>query len=212
MTRTRPACSSPAQIAEAVPAYADLLDTIETQFPGATEREQFQESVRHLIDDLVSGLIKGTVAAVKAAEVGDIEAVRRHPSRLARFTPETRETSLQLKRFLLRNVYSSDALEKDRRDSIAKLDRLFEYLLEHPEKIPGGDAAEQLTAPGGLQLHRRDDRPLLPALLRTRSFNLPPSNSSTALPGARCSFVPVAGTTRRRAFPAIPSLRARRRL
>src|SRR5580704_12033468 len=56
-----------AQIAEAVPAYAELLDTIETQFPGATEREQFQESVRELIDDLVSGLIQGTVAAVDAA-------------------------------------------------------------------------------------------------------------------------------------------------
>jgi dGTPase len=133
-----------AQIAEAVPAYAELLDTIETQFPGATGREQFQESVRHLIDDLVSGLITGTVTAVKDAGVTDIEAVRRHPARLVRFTAETRQTSLELKRFLLRNVYSSDALDKNRRDSIAKLDQLFEYLLAHPEKVrPGGDSPEQ---------------------------------------------------------------------
>jgi dGTPase len=132
------------QIAEAVPAYAELLDTIETQFPGATGREQFQESVRHLIDDLVSGLINGTVAAVKDAGVSDIEAVRWHPSRLARFTAETRQTSLQLKRFLLRNVYSSEALDHNRRDSIAKLDQLFEYLLAHPEKIrAGGDSGEE---------------------------------------------------------------------
>jgi dGTPase len=125
------------QIAAEVPAYAEFLETIETQFPGATAREQFQESVRHLIDDLVSGLITGTVGAVKAAGIGDIDAVRRHPVRLANFTPETRQTSLLLKRFLLRNVYSAEALDKDRRYSIVKLDRLFEYLVEHPEKIPG---------------------------------------------------------------------------
>jgi dGTPase len=125
----------PARIAEAVPAYADLLDTIETQFPGASEREQFQESVRQLIDDLVSGLIQGTVAAAQASGAADFEAVQQHRSRLARFAPEVRETSLELKRFLLRNVYSSDALEGDRRESIVKLERTFEYLLDHPEKI-----------------------------------------------------------------------------
>jgi dGTPase len=127
---------APAQIAAAVPAYADLLDTIETQFPGAPEKERFQESVRQLIDDQVSGFIKGTVDAVNASGVKDFDSVRHHPSRLARLTPAVRETSLQLKRFLLKNVYSSDALEQDRRESIAKLDRTFEYLLEHPEKMP----------------------------------------------------------------------------
>lgn len=129
---------TPGRIAEAVPAYAELLDTIETQFPGATEREQFEESVRELIDDLVSGLINGTVAAVNAAGVADVEAVRRYPSRLVRFTPEARETSLQLKRFLLGNVYSSEVLEGERQQSIAKLNLLFEYLVAHPEAMPGG--------------------------------------------------------------------------
>jgi len=131
----------PEGIAAAVPAYAEILDTIETQFPGATERERFQESVRHLIDDQVSGFIQGTVDAVNAAGVKDIDAVRFYPSRLARFTPPVRETSLQLKRFLLANVYSSDELEPDRRESIAKLDRMFEYLLEHPEGISGAAPA-----------------------------------------------------------------------
>jgi dGTPase len=130
---------APAQVAAAVPAYADLLDTIETQFPGANERERFQESVRHLIDDQVSGFIGGTVDAVNAAGVKDFESVRHHASRLARLTPEVRQTSLQLKRFLLANVYSSEALEQDRRESIAKLDRVFEYLLEHPQRMPGAE-------------------------------------------------------------------------
>jgi dGTPase len=57
-------------------------------------------------------------------------------------TPGVRETSLQLKRFLMRNVYSSDELEQDRRESIAKLDQMFEYLMTHPEKM-GGDGGHR---------------------------------------------------------------------
>jgi dGTPase len=99
--------------------------------------------VRELIDNLVSALIEGTVAAVDAAAVADVEAVRRYPSRLVRFTPEARGTSLQLKQFLLRNVYSSEILESERQESIARLNLLFEYLVAHPEAIPGsGEAAE----------------------------------------------------------------------
>jgi dGTPase len=120
---------TPDRIAAAVPVYAELLDTVETQFPGATERERFQETVRQLIDGQVSGFIKGTLDAVNAADVKDFESVRHHRSRLARFTPEVRATSTQIKRLLMADVYSSRALELDRRESIAKLDRMFEYLL-----------------------------------------------------------------------------------
>jgi dGTPase len=130
---------TPERIAEAVPAYAELVDTIETQFPGASERERFGESIRHLIDDQVSGLLVGTVEAAKTAAVSDFEAVRNYPSRLARLTPGVRETSLQLKRFLLANVYTSDELERERQESIAKLDRVFEYLFGHPEKLPASE-------------------------------------------------------------------------
>lgn len=124
------------QIAAAVPPYAEILDSIDTQFPGLTERERFQESVRHLIDALVTGLIEGTVAAARDAGVQNVEDVRRHPTRIARFTPAARETSHLFKRFLLRNVYSSEVLEKDRGDSTGKLTRVFDYLLAHPEKLP----------------------------------------------------------------------------
>ncbi len=119
----------PAQIAASVPAWAEILDTVETQYPGASEREQFQESVRQLIDDLVSGLIEGTIAAARASGANDFEAVRSHPVRLACFSSEALGTSRELKAFLFRNVYSTAALDEDRRNSIARLKQLFETLV-----------------------------------------------------------------------------------
>src|SRR6266568_1448969 len=36
-------------IAEAVPQYRDIHETVETQFPGATDRERFHEALRQLV-------------------------------------------------------------------------------------------------------------------------------------------------------------------
>jgi dGTPase len=134
---------TPEQIAAEVPAYYEILDAVETQFPGASDRERFQESIRQLVHDLVSGLIEGTVSAARAAGVVDPEGVRLHPERLARFSPEALQTSLQLKRALQRYVYCSVSLVEDRRDSIERLTRMFEYLMEHPEGAAGLDPSKE---------------------------------------------------------------------
>jgi dGTPase len=46
---------------------------------------------------------------------------------------------MSLKRFLFAEVYSSEALERDRRESVDRLTRMFEYLIVHPEAVPGLD-------------------------------------------------------------------------
>jgi dGTPase len=141
------------QVAESVPAYAEIVDTVETQFPGASDRERFQESVRQLLDDLVSGLIEGTVSAARAAGVEDVESVRRHHARIAQFSSDAREISVLMKRFLHRHVYSSETLERDRGDSTERLTEMFEYLMAHPEKVPG-PAKDPDDAGRGTPLHR----------------------------------------------------------
>ena len=131
------------QIAAGVPAYAEILETVETQFPGASGRERFQESVRQLIDGLVSGLIEGTADAARSANLRTVDDVRHNPERVARFLPAAGEASAILKKFLYANVYSSEALEHDRQDSVARLTRMFEYFMEHPEEVPGGEDSKR---------------------------------------------------------------------
>ncbi len=139
-----------ADIALEVPYYAGLREATETQFPGASEREQFQETLRHLIDALVSGLIEGTVRAAQAAGVDSVDDVRDWPRRLAVLTAPAAEATQALKRFLNRHVYSSEALEQDRRRSSAMMSELFQFLLDHPGELPGH--YRQQTA--GLPPHR----------------------------------------------------------
>jgi len=141
---------SAGDVAACVPQYLAIHEAVETQFPGATERERFHESLRQLVDALVTGLIEGTVAAAERSGVSDVEAVRALGERLAAFTPEAAETSRALKRFLHRNVYDSPALQEGRQLSMAMIEELFQFFAEDPGKMPEG--YRQQTA--GEPVHR----------------------------------------------------------
>ena len=54
----------PEDVAAEAPYYRELYEASETQFPGAPESARFHETLRSLIDSLVSGLIEGTRHAV----------------------------------------------------------------------------------------------------------------------------------------------------
>jgi len=123
-------------VAAAAPYYRELYEAAETQFPGAPESARFHETLRGLIDSLVSGLIEGTVHRASEAAAGSVEDVRRHPARLAAFTPETETANRDLKRFLHRRVYTSPALREERDRAAAMIAELFDFFLERPERLP----------------------------------------------------------------------------
>jgi dGTPase len=125
-----------ASLAECVPQYREIYETVETQFPGASASERFQEALRQLMDSLVTGLIDGTVGKVGASGARCADDVRQAPERLAAFTPEIAETDRQLKRFLRTNVYSAPAIGEERARSTAMIAELFEIFLRHPEQMP----------------------------------------------------------------------------
>jgi dGTPase len=124
------------QIAAAVPEYARILDALETQFPGASDRERFNESVRRSIDLLVTGLIEGTARAAAASGVRSVGDLRRHPTRIASFTPESKAANQGLKRFLHTHVYSSEALSNERLRSTRMIAELFQFFLRNPDALP----------------------------------------------------------------------------
>jgi len=124
------------EVAASAPQYAAILDTIDTQFPGATPRERFQETLRQLVDALVSGVIHGTVEQARLAKVETVDDIRAFPRRLTAFTAEAAETSRQLKRFLLGKVYEAPALTTGRSRSVAMIGELFQLFLDHPDRLP----------------------------------------------------------------------------
>lgn len=134
------------ELGAAIPAWAEIFETIQSMYPGAPERVQFQEALRQVIDLLVTGLVEGTAAACIKAGAKTVEDVRRYPARLAELTPDARETGKVLKRYLRQKVYHSPALKEERERNVGMISALFEYYAADPSRLPepyGQQAAER---------------------------------------------------------------------
>ncbi len=140
---------APEDAAREVAKFGELWDAAEMQFPGADEEVRLKEVVRGLINWLVTGLMAGTVAA--ADGLTGLEDIRRNGARIARFSPETAAGSTELKRFLREHVYSSEELVRSRRECAGKIPALFQFFLEHPERLHGPHREGASAEP----LHRR---------------------------------------------------------
>jgi dGTPase len=125
-----------------------LDEILAQQYPGAPERVRVHEIVRALIDWLVSGLIEGTIEA--ARELQDVDAVRRNPARVARFSADTAAGSQELKDFLRTTVYQSGWVAEDRKKSTGLIASLFEFFIKHPNRLP----VNYLEESAGQPLHR----------------------------------------------------------
>lgn len=124
------------EIASAVPYYGDLARSVAGRFPGAPERVRFQEILRSLVDHLVSGLIEGTLEAVRGSGAASLKDVREAPRRLAVLRDGSAATRLQLKGFLHERVYSSPVLVEERRKASSSISRLFRLFYEDPSELP----------------------------------------------------------------------------
>jgi dGTPase len=119
-----------------VPAFAQAWDEVSSTHPQGPTKLKFNESVKRIFDRLTTDLIETTRCEIRKSEIRTVEDVRRHPKRLAAFTPAAADLNLTLKRFLTSRIYSHDSIAEDRKRSVEALDALFQFFLDHPEKMP----------------------------------------------------------------------------
>ncbi len=124
------------EIAGQISEYGALLGRVRSRYPGAPDGILFQETLRKLINLLVSGLIEGTIDAVARSRCRDLGDVRRTQRRLVEMLPGPASANRELKRFLFERVYSIEPLQLERRRAMEEICRLFDHYIEHPEGLP----------------------------------------------------------------------------
>jgi dGTPase len=125
-------------IGQAVPLFAEHMDAVQNMYPGASERIQFHETQRFLINHLVSGFIEGTYREAEASGAKDVWDVRYSARRLATMTSEGADLNGRLKALLTERVYQCSPLIGERSFVGAKVAALFNYFMEHPDSISEG--------------------------------------------------------------------------
>jgi dGTPase len=124
------------QIRAGVPVFARLHAGIERRYPNAPEKLKFNETLKRVLDRMVSDLIANTKKELAAAAVCSVEAVRRHPQRLASFSPEVEDECREIKTFLYENLYYSPSLKADKKEAVQMVAEVFAFFMKMPEELP----------------------------------------------------------------------------
>ena len=119
-----------------VPMFDEAYAEIDRRYPHGRRKLKFNEALKQILNRLVTDLIENTAAEVQGSGAKNSEDIRHLPKRVAAFSPEIAEKNAALKRFLYGHLYSHPAIAEDRDRSVASLDALFLFFLDHPERLP----------------------------------------------------------------------------
>jgi dGTPase len=119
-----------------VPAFEDAYVEIDRRYPNGLFKLKFNEALKRILDRLATDLIETTRGELEASKVRTVEDVRLHPNRLASFSPAMARQNADLKQFLRTHIYSHPVISEDRERSVASLDALFSFFLDHPGRMP----------------------------------------------------------------------------
>src|ERR1051326_894063 len=138
------------QVRASVPLFARLHAEVEERYPAASVKLQFNETLKRVLDRLVSDLITHSRKLIGEAGVESVEAVRRFPRRLIAFSPQVDEERRQIKEFLYQNVYYSPAQQRDKQQAEQVIAEMFAFFIKSPRELPASYQEKTRSEP----LHR----------------------------------------------------------
>ena len=128
------------QVYEGVPLFARLQDEADRQglHAGAPEKLRFNETLKSMLDHLVSDLIANSGKRIAESGAASVDEIRRFPSRLFGFSSEVERGQREIRNVLFRNLYECAELKPEKDQAGHVISELFEYFLRFPDELPQG--------------------------------------------------------------------------
>lgn len=127
---------------EEVPLVARQLAEARRLYPQANARQLRHETIRRVINALVTDLTETSLARLATSGVDSLAAVRAQATPLIAFSDATRAEATALKRFLFQRMYRHFQVHRMTRKSKRVIRELFEAFAEDPRLLPPEHQAE----------------------------------------------------------------------
>jgi dGTPase len=124
------------QISDGVPLFGRLNHEVNCSYPNAAPKLKFNETLKRVLDCLVSDLIANTRKRIEDSRIKSVDTVRQFPERLVAFSPEVEKERRETKEFLYQNLYFSQALENDHQRAEQVISELFDFFMKLPGELP----------------------------------------------------------------------------
>jgi len=119
-----------------VPLWREAREQVKSELAGASETVLQAQTVRSIINRLVTDLVEHSAASLEAAGVDSVSAVRATPGRLIAFSPPVAEAKRELKRFLYENLYYHPHVRAMSDNGARILGDLFDTFRRDPSRLP----------------------------------------------------------------------------
>ncbi len=125
-----------ALIRDGVPLFERLHRPIERKYPTALEKLKFNETLKRMMDALVTDLIQTTRSRLRKLKVRSVAHVRSRRARLVAMSPRMARENKLLKNLLFERLYSHKRIRAERRKIVLSVQGLFKFFVEHPRSLP----------------------------------------------------------------------------
>ncbi len=119
-----------------VDLFADHLAAVRDRHPGIGRRALIHETVRAMINDVVTDLVDNSRAQLEKVHPTDIEAVRQRSGSLIKFTRRTAGRHKALKKFLGKSLYRHERVQAMTRQAGEVVKRLFTTYMNDLNAMP----------------------------------------------------------------------------
>ena len=127
------------------------------KYPAVSGRRQLYETIRRMVDYLVSDLIVQAQRNIEDVKVDSIDAVRRLQRPLIALSDAVLEEHQELKRFLRTKLYNHPKVKEVMDEARSTLRELFEAYLRDPTRLPPEHQSlvARAEADGGIEARAR---------------------------------------------------------
>jgi dGTPase len=124
------------QVREGVPLFRVLHDAVRAEAPSATTRLAISETLRRILNALVTDLVRELPDRVRAERVATLDDVRRLPHRIVALSEALESERAEAKSFLYANLYNSPGMDEVHRHAETVVESVFARLIADPSRLP----------------------------------------------------------------------------
>ncbi len=141
---------SEAKLNREVKLFSEASRAVRSEHPGLPDETRRPFLIRCLIDRQVRDVVETTEAAILDSGVQTPDDVRRQPRALVEHSPRRRRLNLELRDYLLHNLYSNPEVFEPNNRAATMLGDLFQYYRKHPREI-GASSQKRARRAGWLR-------------------------------------------------------------
>jgi len=115
--------------------FQKYYEETQKQYSKIENRQLRYETIRRMINAQVNDLINTTNNRLKELNLDSIDAVRKHSSPIVGFSDVMLEQHIELKSFLMKNLYRHEKVLEMTSQAKAVIELLFQQYMEQPKKM-----------------------------------------------------------------------------